>query len=245
MTASETSMKQSLKQVLKRVPGLRAATRFARRQYEGLLLKRKTTGEVFTEIYRDKKWGATDSASGTGSDLIQTDVIRSQLPVVWQDFAIRTMLDIPCGDFHWMKHVDLKQVDYIGADIVPDLIERNKQYETPAIHFRDLNLLRHSLPKVDLVFCRDCLVHLSFKDVFTALSNICASGSTYLLTTTFTCQQINHNIATGQWRMLNLEKPPFSLPPPLKIINEGCTEHPTEFRDKSLGLWRIEDIKCI
>ena len=35
------------------------------------------------------------------------------------------MLDIPCGDFYWMKEVDLKDIEYIGADIVDELIKKN------------------------------------------------------------------------------------------------------------------------
>lgn len=243
LTAPKPSLKQRLKRVLKLVPGLQPVSRFARRRYQALSLERKTAEEIFTEIHHENKWGGKDSASGTGSDLTQTQVIRNELPAIWQNFAIHTMLDIPCGDFHWMKHVELAGIDYIGGDIVADLTSRNQQYETSNIHFRQLNLLQDKLPKVDLVFCRDCLVHLSFKDAFVALHNICDSGSKYLLTTTFTQHQVNRDIATGQWRMLNLESAPFSLLPPLKIINEGCTEHEIEYRDKSLGLWRVEDIK--
>lgn len=83
-----------------------------------------------------------------------------------------------------MKHVPLDGADYTGADIVPDLIERNRQFETEKIRFKQLNLIQGRLPKVDLIFGRDCLVHLSYQDALTALRNICNSGSTYLLTTT-------------------------------------------------------------
>jgi len=85
-----------------------------------------------------------------------------------------------------MKHVDLDGIDYTGADIVADLILGNGQYEASKVHFCILNLIDDKLPKIDLVFCRDCLVHLSFRDTFRALHNICDSGSIYLLTTTFT-----------------------------------------------------------
>jgi hypothetical protein len=113
------------------------------------------------------------------------------------------------------------------------------------VHFYKRNLIIDKLQKVDLVLCRDCLVHLSFTDIFSALNNIIDSGATYLLTTTFTSRSENRNITTGQWRTLNLEIPPFSFPSPLKIINERCTEGDGVYADKSLGLWRIEDIQGI
>ena len=43
---------------------------------------------------------------------------------------------------------------------------------------------------------------------------------------------------TGDWRPLNLERPPFNLPAPALLLNEGCTEGGDTFADKSLGLWR-------
>ena len=171
-------------------------------------------------------------------------VIR-ELPVVFADLNIRTVLDVPCGDFNWMKLVEMGNVDYTGSDIVAELIRKNaQQYENKNIRFRQLNLIEDELPKVDLIFCRDCLVHFSYKDVFRALGNMCSSGSMYLLTTTFTDRRDNRDIATGQWRPLNMELAPIALPPPLRTINEECTEIDGAFKDKSLALWRLADIKA-
>jgi hypothetical protein len=237
--SSWRSAMRYLKQIVKQIPGVLSAYHFA----ESLKLKGRTAEDVFTDIRRRNKWHGTDSVSGTGSDLFQTRVVRSELPAVCRYFAVHSMLDIPCGDFHWMKHVDLEGVNYTGADIVTELILVNGQYEASNVHFCKLNLIDDKLPKVDLVLCRDCLVHLSFRDTFIALHNICNSDSTYFLTTTFTSLSHNRDIATGQWRRLNLEIPPFSFPPPLKTINEECTHGDSAFSDKSLGLWRVEDVK--
>jgi hypothetical protein len=231
-----------LKQIGKRIPFAGHLYRFASDQW----LRIRTPADIFTDIYRGNKWVGTDSVSGPGSGLWRTRIVRNKLTNLCRCFAVRSMLDIPCGDFHWMKHVDLDGVDYTGADIVADLIRANGQYEAPNIRFLKLNLIEDRLPKVDLVFCRDCLVHLSFRDALAALHAICSSGSTYLLTTTFTSRPRNCNIVTGQWRPLNLEVLPFSFPPPLQTINEERYEDEGEFSDKSLGLWRVEDIaQCL
>jgi hypothetical protein len=211
-------------------------------QRDKLKAGKRSPEAVFTEIRRQKRWGDGDSVSGTGSDLQQTSVIRNELPALCRRLSIDSMLDIPCGDFYWMRQVDLSGIDYRGADIVPDLIDENRQYENANVHFSNLNLIRDPLPKVD-IFCRDCLVHLSFADAISALNNIVVSGATYLLTTTFTGRDKNKNIVTGDWRTLNLERSPFSLPTPLVTINEGCTEDGGIHADKSLGLWKVEDIK--
>jgi hypothetical protein len=49
-------------------------------------------------------------------------------------------------------------------------------------------------------------------------------------------------IADGDWRPLNLQRPPFGLPAPHRIIVEGCTEEGGAYRDKALGLWRIAEL---
>ena len=80
-------------------------------------------------------------------------------------------------------------------------------------------------------------------DIFHTLENICSSQSKYILTTTFLERKDNHDISTGQWRVLNLESAPFMLLRPLRIIGEGCTEGNGAYIDKALGMWRIADIR--
>ncbi len=141
-----------------------------------------------------------------------------------------------------MKEAGLT-IEYIGADIVPEVIEVNQRlYGSEHVRFLHLDMMNDALPIVDLVMSRDVLVHFSFSDIFLALKNLQNSGAKYLLTTTFTNRSRNKDIATGQWRPLNLEKPPFNFPKPLKLINEKCTEGDGSWGDKSLGLWRIQDI---
>lgn len=229
-------MTNILKKIAIRIPGVPLAYR--------TLLKLKTPEHAFTDIYTRNEWGGEDSVSGTGSDNHQTHVISNELRRVIDDLNVLTLLDIPCGDFYWMNNVDLRGVHYTGADIVKELIQKNREkYNRENVCFENLNLIKDKLQKVDLIFCRDCLVHLSFKDIFLALQNICASQSEFFLTTTFTDRRENRDIATGQWRVLNLEIAPFMLPKPLRIINEECTEGNGIYKDKSLALWRIRDIR--
>jgi SAM-dependent methyltransferase len=199
--------------------------------------------DVFTDIFHHNGWRGTDSVSGTGSDLAQTRRVVARLPALLAELEVRSVLDVPCGDFFWMSQVDLAGVRYTGGDIVRELVERNRRYESPNVRFEALDLLGGPLPPADLVLCRDCLVHFSFADVFRALGNLCASGGKYLLTTTFPRHRQNRDIVTGRWRTLNLERAPFHFPPPLKALEEGCTER-KDYADKSLGLWRLDDLKA-
>lgn len=234
----------TLKDLARRVPGLESFYRGALHSYEGWTLAGKNTQEVFSDIFRKNRWAGSHSVSGTGSDDVQTRVIAHRLPELVSQLDLLTLLDIPCGDFHWMSKVDLKRIEYMGADIVDELIADNIQrYSREDRKFVVLDLIRNPLPEVDLLFCRDCLVHLSFADIRLALQNICDSGSQYLLTTTFTDKD-NFDIRTGQWRPINLERAPFHLPPAIMLVNEECTEGGGSHSDKSMGLWRVADIKA-
>jgi len=199
--------------------------------------------ETFSHIYKTKHWGGADSVSGEGSDRSQTVYLESELARLFRRLSVDVLLDLPCGDFEWMQRVDLGPVHYIGADIVPELAEKNQErFGGPHHRFFTLDLTGDLLPAADLLLCRDCLVHLSYRDISRAFENILSSSLTYLLTTTFPDHKKNEDICTGDWRPLNLVLAPFHLPPPLLLINEQCAEGDGRFPDKSLGLWNVKDI---
>jgi SAM-dependent methyltransferase len=198
---------------------------------------------VFAEIHRHNAWGSDESRSGTGSTLAQTRAVRAALPALLRRLGATSMLDLPCGDFNWMAHVPLDGVRYVGADVVPELVARNAaRFAAPGRSFAALDLCASDLPAVDVVFCRDCLVHLSYDAIRAAIRNLKRSGSRYLLTTTFTGPRENRDIATGDWRPLALTAAPFHFPPPLALLDEECTEDGGIWPDKSLGLWALGDI---
>ena len=200
----------------------------------------RTAERVFVMMYQDKKLREGHSSSGSGSSLAQTKLIRQALPDMIQELGCRSLLDVPCGDFFWIKNVNLN-IDYIGGDIVEDIIDRNTRvYGNAQRRFIRIDLTQNELPKADLVLCRDCLVHFRYSRIFAALRNIKRSGSGYLLTTTFPEEGLNQDIPTGAWRPINLQLAPFRFPLPIRVINEGHPE--ADYRDKSLALWRIADI---
>lgn len=208
------------------------------------MFRSMSTKEVFTEIYNSNHWKSPESISGTGSEFKQTESLIHDLGKLLTDMNIKSVLDLPCGDFKWMQKVDLSEIDYVGADIVEELIKNNiRQYKKRGnLKFKVLNLINDPLPKKDLIIVRDCLVHLSYEDINSAIKNIKSSGSKYLLTTTFTNHNLNYDIVTGDWRPLNLQEKPFNFSPPILIINENCTESNGEYKDKSMALWAISKI---
>jgi len=193
--------------------------------------------ETFTKIYTDNLWASAESKSGSGSELQNTEVLRKELSILFKKYEITSMLDIPCGDFNWMKEVDLSEINYLGADIVEELIQSNNT-KYPNKSFTVLNLIEEELPKADLVFVRDCLGHLSNKNVLKALENIKRSGSKYLLATSFTKWDQNPDIVDGGWKCINLMVAPFYMNP-IYLINENCQEGYPHYNDKCMLLFDL------
>lgn len=197
--------------------------------------------ESFTYIYKNKVWKVNESLSGGGSDLEPTKTLQKELPKLLKELKISSILDIPCGDFYWLKEVDLNFLSYTGADIVEELVNKNiEKYSSTQRKFIKLDILKDELYPVDMIFCRDLLQHFSNKHIFQAIDNIKKSKSRYLLTSSQIETKKNYNIVTGDFRRLNLLLPPFSFPKPLRVIDEKFTTE--EQVDKSLLLWKINEI---
>lgn len=199
--------------------------------------------QTFAPFYEENRWGDVESVSGPGSNLARTAKLRRELPALLDEIGAQTLLDAPCGDFNWIQHTQLGIEQYIGVDVVPDLISRNqKLYGNNERRFVLSDLTRDELPRVDVILCRDCLIHFSYKHITAAIKNFKRSGSTYLLTNSYPLWRENTNIRTGDFRHLNLTLPPLNFPPPLQQIDEKLPEEQEQFFGKILGLWRLSDL---
>lgn len=207
-----------------------------------LLLKKPEIKNLFTKIYTKKTWGDLGTLSGPGSTLEETEVVRKIIPEILITYGISSFIDAPCGDFFWMSKVDFVNCSYLGIDVVEPMIESNNNlYKTESRKFACANLINSTLPAADLVFCRDCIVHLTLEDGIKVIQNFKKTGSRYLLITTFTNQKYNKDTVSPLWRPLNLQQEPFNFPEPLMVINEQCRHDPA-YPDKSLGLWELNSI---
>jgi hypothetical protein len=200
---------------------------------------------VFTAIYLDNRWGSDETRSGDGSERSKMKQVAAELGELIRDLGITSLLDAPCGDFNWMRDVDLAGVSYLGCDVVPDLIEANEANEAnadqdgePERSFMELDFTVGPVPYAHLILCRDALVHLPYQHIIAALNHFQDSGSKYLLTTTFPETRENEDICTGWWRPVNLQLPPFSLPAPIRTLSDKESEN--HYPDKVLALWDLQ-----
>ena len=194
---------------------------------------------VFTNIFQKNWWNNGESRSGWGAELRRTVSIRAALLLFVQRHCISSLLDAPCGDFHWMRYVEWPDgFRYIGADIVHDLILGNRG-KYPETEFMELNVLSDPLPPVDSWFARDLMIHFPNEAIRTALDQFRRSDIRYLLATTYPNAPSNTDIKFGQVRHLNLCAPPFNLPPPFEILRED--DDPQTGR--VIGVWRRSEIE--
>lgn len=194
---------------------------------------------VFARIHDTNAWGDDESVSGRGSTKERGAAFTPELIATLRALGVRSLLDAPCGDFNWIEPVADAVDEYIGMDVVPQLIERNRAQSANARRrFLTGDLTRDALPRVDAILSRDCLVHFSFADVHAALRNFRRSGATYLFATTF-LGVANEDIRTGGWRVIDLEAKPFALGAPVALIDEHCTHSGGIYRNKRIGVWKL------
>jgi len=198
---------------------------------------------VFSAIHQGRLWGECESSSGPGSTQARAASFLPALIDLVRTLRVAALLDAPCGDFNWAAPLSDAVARYIGIDVVPALIDVNRErWSSDRRRFLCRDFVRQRLPSADLVLCRDGLVHLCERDIVAAVGNLRRSGAEYLVATTFVDDRPNPDIATGEWRPLNLQRPPFSFPPPLDLIDERCHHTGGIYADKRLALWRFQDL---
>jgi SAM-dependent methyltransferase len=194
----------------------------------------------FSAIYENRVWlnGRQSGAlSGLGSEIVNTPVIRDHLPQLLESLGTRTLLDVGCGDFNWMKEIRLPCA-YIGIDIVRNLIEDNAiRYGGEQRQFKTIDATSEPLPQADVVLCREVLFHLSLADIWRLVENVRQSGAFYFLATTDNNLRLNADILSGDFRFLNLRRAPFGFPAPSFSIRDNAVA-----ADRVLAGWEVANL---
>jgi len=203
-------------------------------------LFRPTLAERFSDIYQNRVWlndRPSGSLSGLGSELVNTDSVREQLQPLLTELNTQTLLDVGCGDFLWMKEINL-DCQYIGIDVVEDVIAVNDRvYASERRIFQKLDATIDALPKADTVLCREVLFHLRFADIWRVLANIKRSQAVFLIATNDSCLRYNADIVSGDFRLLNLQRAPFYFPSPnISIPDDRFSP------GRTLSVWKTSEL---
>jgi hypothetical protein len=193
--------------------------------------------KLFSDAFENNTWGDPESRSGPGSTEAYTRRLRKFLPALLKTLDVQSILDAPCGDFNWMRLVDLDGISYLGGDIVSKLIVDNRR-KYPGQKFRHLDITRDRLPNSDFWLCRDVLFHLSNEDIFHVLFNFLASNIKWFCTSHFLDCSANWDAPSDPrvYRPINLCLAPFSLPPPDYCLKDSVPGRPQRW----LAVWDRE-----
>lgn len=128
------------------------------------------TKEAMIQIYEKNLWGgnSTEFYSGEGSHLPY--IIQPYIEVVsifLQSFEEPIKVcDLGCGDFNVGKELVSLTKNYLGVDIVPELISRNQRlFQNKNLSFMCLDLAVDDLPIGDCALVRQVLQHLSNNEI--------------------------------------------------------------------------------
>ena len=180
---------------------------------------------LFTNTYNLNSWGDNQSKSGVGSSLEYTESIRKFLVNFIKENNIKKIFDCSCGDWYWMKEIKHNFIDYLGNDIVDDIIKvNNEKYSSDNIKFvcGDLfdTLSKFEYDHFDLIICRHTLEHLPAEYVKKCLEIISKKTKyAFITNSTLSDNKELNNFDGVNARGINLNSPPSENILPKKMTS--------------------------
>jgi SAM-dependent methyltransferase len=149
---------------------LRRIVRRVKARLEGAGQRSRSSQDVFTQIYREKRWPRVAAPDDHESAVIAysqcvSHFIRSQ--------GIRTVVDLGCGNFSAARRIAALPIHYMGVDVVAPLIEANRRrFPADNVLFRCLDIVTDPLPKGELCLLREVFQHLSNAQILAILPKL-------------------------------------------------------------------------
>jgi ubiquinone/menaquinone biosynthesis C-methylase UbiE len=179
---------------------------------------------IFTQTYKENKWGSSESRSGPGSNLAYTEGIR-RIIVELIEGGVETIWDCSCGDWNWMKEISDRLPNYVGNDIVEELIGVNSEkFGSDRVKFRcgDMvsGLKELGDSSIDLILCRHTLEHLPTDYSIEVVREIRRVAKKALITSNTHQGNSPINPNGSNARVINLEKDEYYT-----ILGEPLSKH--------------------
>ena len=128
------------------------------------------TKDAMEQVYKLNLWGGGKLNFYSGDGSYDTTIINPYLKIV-SEFLNSfeqplNVVDLGCGDFNVGRQLHDLTIQYIGVDIVDELITRNElKYASPNLEFDCLDISEDQLPSADCVILRQVLQHLSNAEI--------------------------------------------------------------------------------
>jgi SAM-dependent methyltransferase len=131
---------------------------------------------AFGRIYLERAWGEQEDdpfCSGSGSSGNTATSYCEFVANFIREHQIASVIDVGCGDFRIGRRICETGVNYLGVDVVPELIEHNRnRYSNDRINFSCRDVTRDSLPLAELCLVRQVLQHLSNTEISAVLEHL-------------------------------------------------------------------------
>ncbi|MEQ9258615.1 MAG: glycosyltransferase [Roseovarius sp.] len=196
-----------------------------------------TAAAAFVDFgLKEKAKGNRESASGLGSSLKSAAVASKLLLQKLRDLPIRSVLDLGCGDWNWMRHLGFptpipgRFVTYEGWEASPDLVETlNARFGQEGVSFGVHDVSSEAFPQVDLIIARDILFHMPPSMALDVVQRI-KKSCRYLAAPSYNFAKLNSGFSKyleiEGWGFfhVNMNIEPFSLAPHLQeaVIEPEC-----------------------
>lgn len=226
-------------------------------------------GEFHREYDRNPPNMRPETADGPGATLALTEGLIVWLSDLIERRQICTMLDMACGDWSWMRMVDLGTTEYTGWDVDPGRIETCRHRVAhadfagcggagrPNTVFEVVNALTvdQIVGGYDLVLAREFLTHITNEHVLGILDKLRGGGdddfvqgsNEFLLASTFpgadnTAREWHPERATWEGYLeapIDLSAEPFNLGEPLESFKELPGPHGILTIPRELALFSL------
>lgn len=167
--------------------------------------------------------GNRDSASGPGSNLASAAAASNLLLRKFRELPIRSVLDLGCGDWHWMQNLGFprpipgRHISYEGWESSQELVEALRtRHGRDGVEFHLRDVSTEVFPQVDLIIARDILFHMPPDMAFEVVQRIKQSCK-YLAAPSYMFTQANTRfdeyLDIEGWGhfLINMNIEPFSL----------------------------------
>ena len=216
-----------------------------------------SVAEAFAQTYSNKLWGGVEGNeffSGIGSlDEFGTPYAEWLTGFIVER-GIENVVDLGCGDFQiGQKICSVHSVNFIGIDIVPDLIKSNQSRHANAnISFICADIIEDELPDGDVCLIRQVLQHLSNSQISRVLAN-CSKFPYLVVTEDIYCgrrMRPNVDIMHGPDNRLHkrsgvfLDKAPFCLETE-SVLEIPCPEFSSVIRTCLIERARERQLKTV
>ena len=167
--------------------------------------------------------GGDETQCGAGSTMAATENVREWLPGALKRLKVDLLIDAPCGDRNWIRHVELP-FQYIGIEVDDDHVVKAREDGFPILQ-QDLRELVFPwrIKITAAILSRDFFQHLDDEDGMKVLNNFRASGARYLIATDHGVVENGklEQLPEGPFRYISMTAPPFNLRPPIDQCDDG------------------------